>query len=99
MGEDQRRQDLRQIKELAARHFNIFFKVLQMKIASRRDWEWGRDLTRAEFVMAVQRRPVQYLDYLQGLLIFVLHPPWGYQVDGFLGKHSMAFSSVNIFIW
>lgn len=31
---------------------------------------------------------MQYLDYLQGLLLLVLHPTWGYQVDGILGNHS-----------
>lgn len=70
-----------------------------MEIASSRGWEKGWDLTRGEFVMVVQRSPPQYLDYLQGLLHLVLHPPWGYQVDGILEKHSMEFNSVNIFIW
>ena len=69
MAEDELRQDLQQIKELAAKH--------EMEIASRRDREWGWDLTRGEFVTAVQRRPVQFLDYLQGLLLLVLHPPQG----------------------
>lgn len=94
MGEDQRRQDLQQIKERAAWHFHIFFKALQMEIALHMGWEWGWDLTRGAFVMAVQRRPVQYLDYLQGLLV-VLHPLWGYQVDGILGKPSLKLCSVN----
>lgn len=40
-----------------------------MEIASSR----GRDLTRGGFVMAVQRRLVQYLDYLQGILLFAHH--------------------------
>lgn len=80
MGEDQRRQDLQQIKKLAARHFNIFFKALQMEncIEKGLGVELGVGyITRGEFVTAVQRRPVQYLDYLEGLLLLVLHPPWG----------------------
>ncbi len=50
---------------------------------------------RGEFVMVVQRRHVQYLDYLQGLLLLFLHPPWEYQVDEILKKHSVVFPSVN----
>lgn len=51
------------------------------------------------FVMALQRMPVQYLHYLQGLLLLVLHPPWGIQVDWILEKHSMKFSNVNTSKW
>lgn len=58
-----------------------------MEIAPRRNWERGWDLMRGEFVMVVQRRPVQYLDYLQGLLLVVLQPLWVDQVDGILGNH------------
>lgn len=61
--------------------------------------EWAWDLMRGEFVMALQRMRAQYLDYLQGLLLVALHPPWCYRVDEILEKHFVEFSSANIFMW
>lgn len=49
--------------------------------------------------MALQRMRAQYLDYLQGLLLAALHPPWCYRVDEILEKHFVEFSSANIFMW
>lgn len=57
----------------------------------------GPGFNEGEFVMEVQRRHVQYPDYLQGLLLLVLHPLVEDQDQEMLGKHSAEFSRVITF--
>lgn len=73
---------------------SIYSKAIyNLKAYDKKLYEVGAggswDLMSGELVAVVQRGPLQYPDYLQGLLQSVLHPLLQYQVDGIIGKHYM----------